>query len=220
MNFMIVSVRRGFSEISRIFDICKEFDAVICGGYVRYIASPKQRPIKANDVDIFSKDVESYNQLLKKVIDMGSTIIHENNISVTMKLNGYPTLQLIKPVKEGAIVAVGEMEDILNNFDFTVVRCGLISSTEIMADIDFLKDERKHILHIKNIHCPISSMLRCMKYSRKGYYIKPMEVLKLFADWDNRNDEYRERLYDFFERSSDHLSWKEIDELEALLRID
>ena len=128
---------------------------------------------------------------------MGSTIIHENNISVTMKLNGYPTLQLIKPVEEGAIVAVGEMEDILNNFDFTVVRCGLISSTEIMADIDFLKDEQKHILRIKNIHCPISSMLRCMKYSRKGYCIKPMEVLKLFADWDNRNDEYKERLYDF-----------------------
>lgn len=129
---------------------------------------------------------------------------------------------MIKPIREGKIVASGEMKEILENFDFTVIRCGFTSSQEILVDADFLHDEERKILRLKNIHCPISSTLRCMKYAAKGYWLKPFETLKLFLDWDSRSDEYRNKLVDFLEKSKEGegLSKEDITELEALMRID
>jgi len=129
---------------------------------------------------------------------------------------------LIKPIREGKIVASGEMKEILENFDFTVIRCGFTSSQKILVDADFLHDEERKILRLKNIHCPISSTLRCMKYAAKGYWLKPFETLKLFLDWDSRSDEYRNKLVDFLEKSKEGegLSKEDITELEALMRID
>jgi len=91
-----------------------------------------------------------------------------------------------------------------------------------MVDSDFPHDEKRRLLRFKNIHCPISSTLRCMKYSRKGYFLKPFEALKLFTDWDNRDDEYRTKLTAFLQKTAEEggLSRREIDELEAMMRID
>lgn len=57
---------------------------------------------------------------------------------------------------------------------------------------------------------------------KKGYSAIPMEVMKLFRDWDERPDEYRRRLFGHFEKvhAEGGLTQEEIDELEALLRID
>ena len=46
----------------------------------------------------------------------------------------------------------------------------------------------------KSIHCPISAVLRACKYAKKGYSMRSMEVLQLFDNWDERPDEYKERL--------------------------
>jgi len=76
-------------------------------------------------------------------------------------------------VDEGAVVTIGTLEDILDNFDFTVVRAAILNRHEVMVDRDFMADEGNRRLVFKNIHCPVSSLLRALKYARKGYYMRP-----------------------------------------------
>jgi hypothetical protein len=228
-GFETVNIVRGFTEIEPVYNVLREFNAFICGGYVRYMASSRIKPAPAGDVDIYSNDSNVYNELISKLRRVGRLRKkHENDVSVTFHqpksgpFQYCPTIQLIKPIRDGAIVAVGSMREILSNFDFSVVRCGLVSPTEALVDRNFLNDERDAKLRLKNIHCPISSTLRCMKYARKGYYMRPMETLKLFVDWTNRDEEYRQKIIAFLEKSEgpDGLTNEEIEEFEAMMRID
>lgn len=76
-------------------------------------------------------------------------------------------------------------------------------------------------LRILNIHCPISSLLRVMKYARKGYYMRPVEALKLFNDWQQRDPDYRDRMKELFTTGQfGKITKEEIDELEKLMRVD
>jgi len=175
--------------------------------------------------------------MLKALQEMGFVVRYENHVSITMKaaedkqdqLEHIPTPQIIKPVIEGKIVTLGTEEEIINNFDFSIVRAAILSPTEVLVDEDFEEDEKHHLLRLKNIHCPISSLLRCCKYARKGYFMRPAEALKLFNDWVDRGEEYRVRILELFKTSAfgekdegnpNGISREEIDELEALLRID
>jgi hypothetical protein len=49
-----------------------------------------------------------------------------------------------------------------------------------------------------------------------------MHALALFEDWDNRSEDYKEKLKTFLtsSRNGEELSQEQIDELEAMLRID
>lgn len=227
-GFVKVPLLRGFTEIAKLYDFITPYGAVICGGYARYCASPRLNDITpAGDVDIYCFTEKVY-EVLDKELKKHLTVKWENDISITFVktkegLFAYcPIIQLIKPVLEGRVVSVGTEEDILSNFDFTVIRTCIISPTEVLADADFLHDEEKKILRLKNIHCPVSSTLRCMKYSGKGYWLPPMQSLKLFMDWDTRGPEYRATLIDFIEKANDGegLTKEEIDHMEKMMRID
>lgn len=239
MSFKKVQLKRGFNEIKTFFELCQKHNAVICGGYARYCASPLPtvKVIAAGDVDIFPKSNDACDLILGALMVMGFEKQHENHVSITLKpskekedeLECYPVPQIIKPVIEGKIVTLGTVEEILENFDFTIVRAAIISPEEVMVDEDFENDEKHKYLHLKNIHCPISSLLRCCKYARKGYFMRPAQALKLFIDWTNRGTEYQSRIIELFQESSkgkkseenpDGMTQEEIDELEALLRID
>lgn len=238
-NFKTIPIRRGFSEIKPFYEICQQADAVICGGYARYCASPKPTPkvVPAGDVDMFPKSEAATDVLLGRLKAMGFEVRHENHVSITMKpteangndLDWLPTPQIIKPVIEGKIVTLGTVEEILENFDFTIVRAAIDSPTDAVVDEHFEEDEKHGVLRLENIHCPISSLLRCCKYARKGYFMRPIQALKLFNDWTDRGEDYRIRLNDLFTESAkgkvsgenpDGMTQEEIDELEALLRID
>lgn len=230
-GFVEVKVIRGFSEISALWNKANEYGGIICGGYVRYMCSPAVTVSLPGDCDIYFPNQEGFDNF-KKLIEneFGLKAKHENGVSVTFPkisdhnhlLFGSPVIQLIKPIKEGHIVATGTLETILENFDFTCIRIGLKSPTQALADADFLHDEEHHILRLKNIHCPISSTLRCMKYSRKGYWLPPMQVVSLFLDWDNRDQEYRDKLINFLKQANEGegLTKEEVEQMEALMRID
>jgi hypothetical protein len=247
-TFKIVPLLRGFTEIETLFNAVTERNGIICGGYARYCASTNKKPEAASDIDVFPYNEDAFKKLEGFFREEGFEERHQNDISLTYKRNespkwfSCPTVQIIKPVKEGAVVSVGDMKTILENFDFTVVRAGILNSKEVMVDIDFEEDERKKMLRFKNIHCPISSTFRVIKYTKRGYWITTREVLGLFLDWENRDDEYRERIVelfkkadesnndmsgkltdngsDDFDREKQGLSEEEIQELESLLRID
>lgn len=228
-DFVTVPIIRGFMEISQLYDDVTKLGGVICGGYVRYCCSPRPKPVPGSDVDIYCKDEEIYKSIITRFSLHNLEKRHENEMSFTYrrpKQGPYayaPPIQVIKPIRQGAIVANGSFEEIIANFDFTVIRAAITSPTTALVDKDFLEDESHLRLKIKNIHCPISSTLRCMKYSRKGYWLPPFEVLKLFLDWERRDDNYRSKIAEFLTISNKDkkgLTKEQVEELEALMRID
>ena len=51
--------------------------------------------------------------------------------------------------------------------------------------------------------------------------MRPSEAIRLFIDWDDRSESYRASLIDLLARSKEgELSREDVEELEALLRID
>jgi len=228
-GFTKANVVRGYTEIKKLLISIPEImtDGMICGGYARYMVSPHKNPVPADDLDIYCRNEDVFSSLKEKLNSVLKKKA-ENDISITYdkpdsdsEVFGAPKVQLIKPVKEGAIVAVGDRKTILENFDFTVVRCALLNPNEALVDADFEHDEKNRFLRIKNIHCPISSLLRCIKYIKKGYWAPPSQLVKLFVDWESRPDEYRTRILELFRTSQlGNISEDEINELEALLRID
>ena len=232
-EFVFVPILRGFTEIKKIFDIINTY-GFICGGYARFVCSPIHKPIETNDLDVYLTNADRYQELRDKLMnEYGFSVKHENEISLTFKNNenfiGCPTVQLIKPLKEGRVVAYGTVYEILRNFDFTITRAAILNSEECIVDSDFVEDEKHKQIVIKTIHCPISSTLRCIKYSKKGYWLRPKEALKLFQDWQNRSEEYRNKITELFNKSDEFnpdspdtskMTQEEIDQLEKLLWLD
>jgi len=229
-----IPVMRGLFEITPLLDLCDKLGGKIIGGYARYCCSRQERLVMAGEVDIFpTGDTDEqcqsvYDAWASTLKSEGMEIKHENNVSITWdtkenpKFASCPTIQIIKPIEEGAILTRGTVEEILSNFDFTIVRVALNSDRKTAtAWASFDGDEKAKRLRILNIHCPISSLLRVMKYGRKGYYMRPIEAIKLFVDWQGRSDEYRQRMADLFSQGKmGKLTKQEVDELEALLRVD
>jgi len=239
MPYKKIPIRRGFYEIKSLFEICQKAGATICGGYARFCCSPlpTQKVVIPGDVDMFPHTEEATEKVLAALLEIGFEKHHENHVSITLKpkkgkesdLAYIPTPQIIKPMIEGKIVTLGTIEEILENFDFTIVRAAIFSSEECIVDEEFENDEQHKLLRLRNIHCPVSSLLRCCKYAQKGYFMRPAEAIKLFNDWMDRGEEYRERLLELFKESQkgkkseenpDGMTQKDINELEKLLRID
>jgi len=231
LGFIEVPVLRGLHEAKILIAIVQAFDCFICGGYVRYMCSPRHVPAEPSDIDIYCSTKETFEKIRCEMeARFGLGFRHENDMSKTYSkpddpehpFFALPSIQLIKPIKQGSVVAVGDMETILANFDFTVIRAGYISGSKATVDADFPYDEARKLLRLKNIHCPVSSTLRCMKYARKNYFLPPFQALKLFFDWDDRDDEYKQKLVAFLEKAEgkNGLTQKEVDEMEAMMMID
>jgi len=210
-------------------------DVYICGGYVRWMCSTQKEPAEASDIDIYCKDTETYEKLQRLFRRKRLYIKHQNEVSLTYRrpnkpsheLFGLKSLQLITPLRKGAIVANGSLTEILSNFDFSIIRIGMDyyswSNGYAWADNDFEKDENTKSLKLKNIHCPISSTFRCVKYMKRGYSLSTGQMVKLFVDWENRDKEYRERVKSFFEDFDNNrrvFRQSEIRDMYSMLMID
>ena len=221
---------RGIHEIRHLFPTLLSHNCFICGGYARYCMSSRRDPIPAKDIDIYTGNNENFHKLHTHFCNNENlTIRHENQISITYnrptttKFAYHPEIQIIKPLEKGRIVTLfdNDIIKVLNSFDFTIIRTALIGPYSGIVDADFDHDEEKKIIRIKNIHCPVSSTLRCMKYSKKGYYLPPTETLKLLVDWEHRDSEYKSKILTFVEKlNAKNITQEEIDELEEMLNVD
>jgi hypothetical protein len=225
-----VPIYRGFGEIESFYTDVKHVSGGKChimGGYVRFMCSPHPRPPRASDVDLYCPDKEDYANMVEYFKKMDMQIKHENDVSITYEkfevTHPYfpcPEVQLIKPMAEGVIMTQGSLEEIISNFDFTVIRIALLDSYEALADADFTHDESEQLLRIKNIHCPVSSLYRVMKYRMKGYWPPSSLLVQILQNWHDRPEEYRHKIIDFFKRAeANKLEQQEIDEMERLLRL-
>lgn len=131
-------------------------------------------------------------------------------------------VQYVKPFQNQWMKTFGTPNEVLEQFDFTVAMVALEKNGEyyyIHYHEDFAKHNKKYRLYIKHINCPIAVAMRVTKYVKKGYYIGPKELIKLFIEWENRDDEYRTQLRDLLEKEGE-LSPEEWWDMERLLRID
>lgn len=192
-------------------------DVILCGGYVRWMCSPSANPAKAGDIDVYTSGAAAFSQAVSDLNTLGYKPVYESPVASSFTFNagpleGLPKLQLIRPVNAGAIVAQGSLEEIIQSFDFTVVRIGLSDLDFAVADRDFIKDEMAKRLTIKNIHCPISTIKRIAKYTAKGYAIAPFELLKLYDNWDARSSVYKDELRQSLAEMAAATSWWSLDE--------
>lgn len=149
----------------------------------------------------------------------------------------YYKVQVIQPFQSQWMKTFGTVEQVIGQFDFTVVKAAIYTS-EVHVDSrepdnirqlagiryfsfeheDFHKDNKRKRLIITHINCPIAVSMRVNKYCSKGFYIGPKELIKLFKEWDSRDKTYKDRLIQL--ATQDSLDPKEWWEIEELLRID
>jgi hypothetical protein len=227
-GFVHVPVLRGFTEVSNLFHTVNSNGGLLLGGYVRYICSPCKKPAPSEDIDVYCPTIGVFESLTKTFKRKDFKQKAENDLALTYEPFKYghpmfpcPRVQLIKPMVEGVVVTKGNTKRILENFDFTVVRIGLKNPGQALADADFIHDETNHFLRIKNIHCPISTIYRLMKYNRKGYWPPTHQITRVFLNWDSRDDDYKAQIYGFFEQVEQdaELTQEEIDEMERIMRV-
>jgi hypothetical protein len=191
-NLTDVPVLRGFTEIRRIWDICQENDAYIAGGYVRYMVSERAEVAPAGDVDIYAGKKESM-KLLDAFLALGYTLAGETNNAYTLdnpteppdrykSLRFAPRAQIIKPEWVG-----DNLCDTLQQFDFTICMAGLINPDIATVHENFITDDLAGKLILHQVHDPVRTILRAMKYRAKGFLMQPSEVVKLLdAAYDDR----------------------------------
>lgn len=138
-------------------------------------------------------------------------------------------VQVIQPFENRWMRTFGSVSQVIGQFDFTVVMAAIQKqhpangSVELKSYIayeheDFRKDTKRKRLIIQHINCPIAVSMRVNKYCAKGFYIGPKEIIKLFKEWDSREQSYKDRLIQLADR--DNLDPQEWWEIEKLLRID
>lgn len=223
-GFELLPLRRGFTEIRPLWAIMEEVkskvnkDCFICGGYARWCASPKAEPVPCGDIDIYC-ETEAVFTVMDVVLKQKAKlkVKSENSMAISYErpksgeFHYMPPIQLIKPIKDGAIVAKGNKETILSNFDFTVIRAAIETPTYVFVDKDFKHDETHGILRLKNIHHPLSSLLRCCKYTKRGYWLHYVEAFKLFNAWDTCSTGDREFISDMVGKLSGGVNLAEED---------
>ena len=227
-NLVRIRVRRGSTQLKGIINRAKKFDMHIIGGYVRWMCSTNANPYKPGDVDLFPSEEGKEEAFHEYLLSRGFEVKYDTEQAYTyakherLPYRLWPDIQVIKAYNEGRTRTVGTLAEIINNFDFTVVRVGLIDKTYALADPDFIAHERRRVLRWKNIHCPISAVIRAMKYAKKGYFAGPMEIMKLFDDWDGRSDEYKHDLGELFlaSQNEEEFCEQQLMQLERLLRVD
>lgn len=185
-----INVHRGITEIEALLSVV-EGKGYICGGYARYCTSMVDKPVPADDVDVFCIDTAGFFKLKDDFAALGLIIYHESDMSIiyhdfqAKDWFACPKVNLIKPIKEDNMLTYGTIEDIIGNFDFTICRVGLVDRKTAIADPNFSQDEKAKQINIANPHNPIASVLRIGKYMKRGYTIHPKEIFKLFDYWHN-----------------------------------
>lgn len=216
--FLPVKIYRNRHILIELFKMIQK-DGFICGGFARYCCSPHALPIPSDDIDIYCNNEEGFKNLSTRFgeaddYEKGK----ENEVSITFKKENFPRVQLIKTLKTGHVVLLGTPIEVIDNFDFTISRVAITSPRRAVADKDFIEHELRKKLVIRNIHCPLAEIYRVTKYVHKGYWIGTDQTLKIFADWDIRTPEYKEKLVELL--NQEDMSEEDIDQLEKLLHID
>lgn len=225
-------INRGFSETLRIKEIISNH-GFICGGYARWMISPRINPVPPADIDIYAYSINGYDTIRRNIeqfygipikFESARAITYDNQnlkINIDPKLRVLPPIQLIKPL-EGMVST--DPNEVVDKFDFTVIRCWYDANDGVVNhDTEFMKDEASLRLRIKNIHCPFTSLRRCIKYTKRGYKLLFEEMIKIFEDYAGRPESYKNECKELISRISnvgEDVSPADLSVLQRLFYVD
>jgi len=231
--FKELPVLRGQDKLAYLWHTYKDAGH-FCGGFVRWMVSPlpdaKVKPY--GDIDFYPNDMEAFNRVNLTVsndFNLGKENIYTSPVATSYNIPQLDLkLQLIKPQDVGSpIVTTGGVTEIIKAFDFTITMAGLKDFNTAIVHEDFISHEMQGKLSIRNIHCPLSIVKRIHKYLVKGYTISPLELYKLYIDWDARSKDYKIEMQDLMnklEEADGKLfmmdDTDDIDRLKQLLYVD
>jgi hypothetical protein len=223
------------TELKEVLKIIRGL-GFIAGSCARYYASNLSDEVKYNDIDIFSYSEKDFDEIIFRLEknkwirkkESPNAIQFEKEFrkskpakskskSKSPLIREVHIVEVVKPFKNEWMQTYGKPKDVLEQFDFTVVKAYFLNEKYIYVDEHFVMDNEKRRLVITHINCPLAVAQRVVKYGRKGYNIGIREMMKLFIEWENRPREYRERLLELLKKD---LTDEEFEELERLLRID
>lgn len=212
------SVKRGFNLIASIFQDVTSRGGIFAGSFPAWCAFDDKHefPPKPGDVDVFPRN-QLAHQCLKEFFALHEQmyLLRESNWAITYywrtrDANGDENgldIQLINPIGEI------DADKLLKTFDLRVAKAAFISPTELIVAAGFYTSMYNKILEIDRINHPFASLRRVVKYSRKGFDIAPLELLKIFDAWDAMTPELKKSARDTIianaDQSQDEMFWDE-----------
>lgn len=148
------------------------------------INMPKVTP---SDMDVFfvgDNDRQIERRIESCIEDLqghGYTKTYENPICIMLSRNDegsdkvWPTIQIVKPREIRNGFTYGSPEQVVDSFDFSVIRAFIIGVGNrpmdwyCYVDRNFYIDNAFRHLRFMNSHCPVGSQRRLQKYIKKGY---------------------------------------------------
>jgi len=192
-----------------ILKICGEY-GFLAGGAVRHWLN-KETGSPA-DYDVYAYKPEFRRNLVENFLDYGFEATHYNHNCVMLS-DGAIQVQVI-------FSFVGNPIDIVDEFDFTVCRVAT-DGVNIYKDKDFDHNADKKLIRIKTVQCPISAVRRIVKYTKKGFWITNLQILKLYEDFFSKSDDYRAKIHELLEKqdaSAGNLDKNDLGELYEMMK--
>lgn len=158
--------------------ICNGVDLVVAGGFLRSVVT--RDFIK--DIDLFSTSAEKAKENWEKLAGKSADIIMTDN-AYTIKNVGNKTVQFIHKW------CYPTPQELINSFDYTIARAAIWwdQKTRLwcsVTDPEFYEDCAGRRLNYKNpnrIEEPAGSLLRMLKFVRKGYSIDNRSLAGVIA---------------------------------------
>lgn len=148
----------------------------ICGGAVRAYHNWQANADDAEvrDVDMYFVNRPALDIAANMLKLSGLTEVANTERAVTFIYGDKPAIQLIKFV-------YGTIEEVLNEFDYTIVKAGA-TLTMMVKHTDYGKDLKDRVLHYYGSRLPMASMSRAIKYARYGYKLPAKDMVAVLMD--------------------------------------
>jgi hypothetical protein len=206
-KFIEIPICRGLNfDVRKLIKLAKQYNAIIAGGYARYMGSQVKEPVTPTDIDIFTRTEESCEQICLALYELGYEVKLENSTFINFSkedpmagmfgMNPYP-VQVIKP-NDGRnlarrIITTGDATELISQFDFSIIRAAVLNEDTLLVDEDFLRHEKESKIVIKYIKDSYYTLRRIIKYGLRGYAIEDTELIKILTNWNSEDENFRKQ---------------------------
>jgi hypothetical protein len=193
----------------------------LAGGAVRNLFYPDQKGV--SDFDFYAYKPEDREALKDNFLRAGFELKRDLNNCWWLEKD-YRSKYFFAKKKRVSVQIIktfcGTPEQVVDEFDFTVCRIAWTGSM-FCWDKDFFENNEKKILIIKTIQCPIGAIRRIIKYSKKGFWISNVQIVKLFENYIGRGNDWRAKLIELLSKQEEGLTEDEVTQLyEILVGVD
>lgn len=205
--YSIAAPQRGGDAVVGLMTMLRN-DGVKCfiaGGFARWVLSPDASTPHPSDIDIYFENDDSFYKARFILSNEGFTAVLDTKNALTFSQPNTVefgigiSIQLIKPHNG----RMGTVYDVLDKFDLNICQAALVitpqNTLKGYVSQGFLWGETNQKMHILHISNPLATLQRCMKYAARGYKIANKNLLRVFAEWDKKTNEERQRVHNLID---------------------